>query len=239
MYRKLPKAINTWKYNKVTEVVIIIELAEIFYSLQGEGPSSGKPSIFIRLSKCNLSCVGCDTIIKDKVEEVTDVSLNKRIESHMNGHPNARIVITGGEPFLQPDAIKSILDRWPKSPVDVETNGTLELPDEVLKRLSIIVVCPKRNTFPTVKERVAFFKKWCALDNVYLKIVVGPVNWMWSESEIRDVIKLSGVPLHKIFVMPGGGTVHELEVSGKNCWKVAARLGVNYSDRLHLRCAAR
>ena len=33
-----------------------MKIAEIFYSIQGEGASIGIPSIFIRFSNCNLSC---------------------------------------------------------------------------------------------------------------------------------------------------------------------------------------
>ena len=41
---------------------------EIFYSLQGEGLNMGRASIFIRLSKCNLSCSFCDTEFESGVE---------------------------------------------------------------------------------------------------------------------------------------------------------------------------
>ncbi len=38
-----------------------MKIAELFYSLQGEGSLVGVPSFFIRTSGCNLRCSWCDT----------------------------------------------------------------------------------------------------------------------------------------------------------------------------------
>lgn len=47
--------------NRHSDRVPILRVSEVFRSLQGEGPFTGKPSIFLRLGICNLNCVWCDT----------------------------------------------------------------------------------------------------------------------------------------------------------------------------------
>ena len=79
-----------------------VDLSELFYSIQGEGPAAGRPVVFIRLSRCNRACLGCDTSIKDKVEETTSDAIISRVQNYLKTYPNTkRIVFTGGEPFLQ------------------------------------------------------------------------------------------------------------------------------------------
>lgn len=43
------------------DVVPTLQVSEVFKSVQGEGPFTGCPSVFLRLGICNLSCVWCDT----------------------------------------------------------------------------------------------------------------------------------------------------------------------------------
>jgi organic radical activating enzyme len=73
-----------------------MKIAEIFYSLQGEGARVGEPSIFIRLSGCDLACGFCDT----EFESGKEMSIPALI-AYISRWPCRWIVWTGGEPTLQ------------------------------------------------------------------------------------------------------------------------------------------
>lgn len=99
---------------------------EIFYSLQGEGFYVGVPSVFIRLSGCNLQCSFCDTTH----QSFTDMS-EREIADVVAQYPAQHVVITGGEPSLQLTALLIELLHKLDKEVAVETNGTHILPENV------------------------------------------------------------------------------------------------------------
>ena len=39
----------------------VLQVNEIFYSIEGEGLRVGEPTTFVRLARCNLRCPFCDT----------------------------------------------------------------------------------------------------------------------------------------------------------------------------------
>src|SRR5271156_6440039 len=80
-----------------------MRLAELFYSIQGEGKLAGVPSVFIRASGCNLRCAWCDTPYASWNPEGADVPVDE-IVARVNEHPAKHIVLTGGEPLIMPDA---------------------------------------------------------------------------------------------------------------------------------------
>ncbi len=105
----------------------ILAIKEIFATIQGEGPFAGEPSVFVRLGGCNLQCKFCDTDFDNSQEMSLDLLLTTINQLSLNEGKRVRklIVITGGEPFLQP--IENLCDQLIKAKykVQIETNGTI------------------------------------------------------------------------------------------------------------------
>ncbi len=126
----------------------MLQLAEIFYSIQGEGTHTGKPAVFVRLAGCNLACSFCDTDYSLKfvasVPEVLD-----RVRSLGGECP--MVVITGGEPLAQRETLALIAAlRESGKRVHIESNGTVEteLPDDVW-----LTVSPKERLVARMARR--------------------------------------------------------------------------------------
>ena len=102
-----------------------MKIAEIFWSLQGEGKNQGKPCLFIRLAGCNLNCRWCDT--KNARDGGITMSPDTVLEQVWRINP-PYICITGGEPLIQADALESLLASLHKrgTEIDIETNGTID-----------------------------------------------------------------------------------------------------------------
>jgi len=76
----------------------MLQLAEIFYSIQGEGTYSGTPAVFVRFAGCNLACDFCDTDYSLKfIASVGDVVRMVREA----GGDCPMVILTGGEPLAQ------------------------------------------------------------------------------------------------------------------------------------------
>lgn len=144
----------------------MLQLAEIFYSIQGEGEFTGTPAVFVRLAGCNLSCDFCDTdyslkffaSVDDVVAKVRDL-----------GKDCPMVVLTGGEPLAQSEAVDLIEAlRRDGRRVHIESNGTIaaELPADVW-----LCVSPKERVDARMAKRA----------NEVKLIVDGGVPEQWLE----------------------------------------------------------
>lgn len=99
-------------------------IQEVFYTLQGEGPFSGHPALFVRLAGCNLACYFCDTDFESSDWRPTLKELLADIDRKRGEHCKL-VVITGGEPFRQniSPLVEALHER--DLTVQIETNGTL------------------------------------------------------------------------------------------------------------------
>ena len=109
----------------------MLQLAEIFYSIQGEGLWSGTPAVFVRLAGCNLACDFCDTDYSLKFLATPQQIVEKVREL---GAECPMVILTGGEPLAQRETLELIEAlRADGRRVHIESNGTIftELPDDV------------------------------------------------------------------------------------------------------------
>jgi organic radical activating enzyme len=137
-------------------------VTSMFFTLQGEGPFSGQPALFIRLAKCNLDCSFCDTFFDDgdwmtydQIETKMDETIwnfwqskgkevPKWVYEPAEGrktYPNIVLVMTGGEPLIQ-ENISAFMARQLSEfkEVQVESNG---IPDTVVPEGVTLVCSPK------------------------------------------------------------------------------------------------
>jgi len=119
---------------------LIIDISEIFVSLQGEGTRTGEPFIFIRLAGCSIKCKWCDTRYawkKGKKMKLSEVFKSIKRFKDINS-----VLITGGEPLEQRESVIQLMKILILSGYEVflETNGTMPLtglPPEVIVTMDI------------------------------------------------------------------------------------------------------
>lgn len=137
-----------------------MKVNEIFDSFQGEGIYTGVPTTFLRLSGCNLNCEFCDTEFNE-YKEISVELVKEAILQHMKNNNTNLLVITGGEPLLQYDELKELVESL-DCEIQIETNGTVfRIP---LNKVSY-VISPKTK-FNKVFE---FYKDY---DKSYFKFVI-------------------------------------------------------------------
>lgn len=118
-----------------------LDVHSIFHTIQGEGPFTGRPAVFIRLAGCNLQCPACDTDYTS-YRKMVDVNILVSEVKLLASPMRAIVVITGGEPFRQ--NLSLLVRRLYDSgyTIQIETNGTTA-PEDFPYALVHVVCSPK------------------------------------------------------------------------------------------------
>jgi 7-carboxy-7-deazaguanine synthase len=226
---------------------------EIFASLQGEGPSIGKPCTFVRLSRCNLACLWCDTAYTWRFEgdnrphrddrtfdrAAEQVTLDEtEVAARIAALGGTRLVVTGGEPLLQGPALARMLallrQGAPALHVEVETNGTVAPTPALDPLIDQYNVSPKLahsgnpSDLALIPERL---HAWAAEPRAWFKFVIA------APEDVAEVLALQrayAMAPSRIYLMPEGRDTETLHRRLPWLAESCAEHGFNLTDRLHI-----
>lgn len=222
---------------------------EIFASVQGEGPSAGMPVAFMRLSRCNLACVWCDTAYTWHFEgderphrsgvtfarKANQVTLDEEeVAALILSLGQDRLVITGGEPLLQAPALVKLLDLLPDIAVEIETNGTTRATPRLDIRIDQFNVSPKLShsgnpaNLALLPERLDAY----ATDpRAWFKFVIAQPADVEEVLTLRDRYRFQA---DHVFLMPEGTDSETIRTREKWLAPLCLKHGFRLSDRLHI-----
>lgn len=175
----------------------MLRISEVFHSIQGEGPFQGLPTIFVRLTGCDLRCSWCDTDYA--FHGGHGMTLSALVDQVLEGGCR-RVCVTGGEPLLQKECIplmQALLDAG--CDVSLETGGHRPLEEVPLAVTRVVdVKCPDSGEGGSFREA----NLPCLQPGDALKFVVASAADMeWTENflashEIPQAVEryLSPVP---------------------------------------------
>lgn len=219
-----------------------MKIAEIFYSIQGEGSLLGMPSIFVRTSGCNLRCTWCDTPYTSWRPEGQDFSPDQILDAVAAFSPARHVVVTGGEPMIAPQitALTTLL-REAGHHITIETAGTVYTP----VACDLMSISPKlANSVPHLREagrwaaqheRLRFqpdvLRQLIAEYPYQLKFVVQQESDL---AEIEQMIETLSASRQQVILMPEG--THRDIVRERGLWlaEICKTRGYRYSPRLHV-----
>jgi 7-carboxy-7-deazaguanine synthase len=202
----------------------ILQVAETFYSIQGESSFAGCPCFFIRLAGCNLRCAWCDSSYSYE-EPATQMTVNQLLDQ-ATAYPNAFVEITGGEPLLQ-DNVYQLIDGLLAAgrKVLLETNGSISLARLDLRVVKIMdVKCPGS----TMHDRMHRDNFRYLSPNDEVKFVIGSrTDYVWAKEMLATLRKFSTA---RVLFAPVGGRVAGADLAA---WILEDQLDVRLQLQLH------
>jgi 7-carboxy-7-deazaguanine synthase len=219
-----------------------MRVAEIFYSIQGEGILTGMPSAFVRTTGCNLRCAWCDspyTSWRPEGETMSVAAVVDRLAAYSTQH----VVVTGGEPLLAPDIEELCAAlRERRYHITVETAATIFKP----VAFDLASLSPKlSNSTPRQREggrwaerhdrlrlRPDVIRAFMERGEYQLKFVLD------APADVDEVLallaQLPDARRERVLLMPQGVTSTELTRRGVWLADVCKEHGFRFCPRLHI-----
>jgi organic radical activating enzyme len=228
----------------------------VFYTIEGEGEFVGQPSVFMRMSMCNLTCIGfaspdspngCDSFVSWSVKnkktftEIFQMMEDNGYVEHLRNR--AILKLTGGEPIIQEKQLLKFIEAFKEKynfipRIDFETNATL-IPSERWRNEfgATFTTSPKLSTNgdPEEKSYKPEALRWHVTNGSGFKFVITSdrdIEEIWRK--YVDDYEGINVPLHRIWFMPCCGSREEHVENAPAVAEYAKAMHVNFSPRLQL-----
>ena len=207
-----------------------LRISEMFTSVQGEGPSVGTPSVFVRLQGCSVGCAWCDTKYSWDAGRGEELTFERLLHRVTEAGPR-NVVVTGGEPLEHPALVPLVtaLHALPRR-IEVETAGIAVPPDLPVDQWNVSlklahsgVPLARRLASPAI-ERFRDLGAW-------FKFVVG------DERDLDEVLAIQSrhaLPSDRILLMPLGLRREEQQALMPDVISWCTRHGFRFSPRLHI-----
>lgn len=218
-----------------------MKVSEVFYSIQGEGTLTGVPSVFVRLSGCNLRCSWCDTPYTSWKPESEEKMLGE-ILADVRRRWSTHVVVTGGEPMIA-DQIVELTHKLKELDlhITIETAGTVYKP----VACDLMSISPKlANSTPRKREggrwaaqhdrlryQPEILRKLMAEYPYQLKFVVAAPDDL---EEIEIMLKELDADQTRVVLMPEGTTPEAIQERALWLVEICKRGRFRYSPRLHI-----
>ncbi len=158
-----------------------IRISEIFYSLQGEARTVGRPTVFVRLTGCPLRCEYCDTayaftggLIYKQEDVLREVA---------NYEPKL-VTVTGGEPLAQKACLALLTALCDAQyEVSLETSGALDI-SEVDKRVSRVMDLKTPGSGEVERNLFSNIEHLLPHDQVKFVICDEP-DYVWAKTQLE------------------------------------------------------
>ena len=201
----------------------MLEVTEIYKSIQGESSHTGLPCVFVRLTGCNLRCVWCDTAHafrggrKMSVQDVVG-----KVQSFGIG----LVEITGGEP-LQQKEVFTLMDALLEENfrVMLETSGSLSVADVPSPVIKIIdLKCPGSGEVD--KNHWGNLNHLSPVDEIKF-VIADRADYEWSRSALKKY------ELHKKSHVLFSPVSDKLNLKDLTEWILEDNLPVRLQTQLH------
>lgn len=217
---------------------------EIFRTVQGEGPTTGVPSVFVRLADCNLACTFCDTAHSwnwrkhDRASETMELEVAAIASAvvALAGDGVRNVVLTGGEPLLQSEPLGELAKtlRARGFAVEIETNGTLVPDDTLATYVTQWNVSPKlasSGNGERARRKPDVLAWFSARPEAFFKLVIANDEDL---AEADALVSAFDVPRTRVTLMPEGAQADVVRTRSRWLADACTARGYRLGTRLHL-----